>query len=284
MPRWDDLRFLAALLKTGTLTAAAREEGVDPATVSRRIGRLSETLGIELLVKSPGGWEVNPAARPLAEEALTFESRSHQAINALRARDGALQGDITLAAPPAVFSHILNPALPDFARRYPAVDVALRQRIMSDSLGDNDLMVTPVRPERGRLVVRRLGHLVFHIYAHRAETPPDRWIGLVREHDDLGAGAWSLAQMPRPPAYRLESFPEVLGLMRALRLPGVLPAMVAADDPTLRPLFPGRAPMHMNLYLCFHETRRHDPLVRAAADWVSAAYEAAANGATPTQP
>ena len=55
MNNWDDLRFLVALSKTGTMTAAAKSLGTNTATVSRRIERLSETLGMPAFIKTGEG-------------------------------------------------------------------------------------------------------------------------------------------------------------------------------------------------------------------------------------
>jgi DNA-binding transcriptional LysR family regulator len=41
---WDDLRYVLAVKRAGTLNAAARALSVDKATVSRRIGALEDAL------------------------------------------------------------------------------------------------------------------------------------------------------------------------------------------------------------------------------------------------
>lgn len=280
MPRWEDLRFLAALMKTGTLTAAAREAEADPATVSRRIRRLSETLGIELMIKSPSGWSVNPAARPLAEEAMNFGNRLEQAIHVMQTRDGKISGEISVAAPPMICSHVLHPAIGGLVSRHPALNLTMKHQVLSAALGEHDLIVTPQQPERGRLVVRPLGHMIFSIYGRDPDASTGRWVGLVRDYDEQGAGAWSLTQFPMRPAYRLENFNEILNVMQQTRLPGILPGFVAEEDETLLPVFPDREPMRMNLYLCYHETRRLDPLVGAVSDWLAAAFKARTDGRT----
>lgn len=268
MIKWDDFRFLAAVQKTGSISRAAREAQADPSTVSRRLGQLANSLNIELLVKTREGWQINPAARMLAEEALEFQNRVEHAVHALQAQSGEIAGEISLAAPPTVCSHVLLPDLGRFLRDNPAVAMSLHRR-MSDALGEDDIIVTQTRPMRGRLMVRPLGHLVMAIYTYDPKATGDRWIGLVRDHDSTDAGAWSRTQFEKPPLHRLKTFPEILELMRATRLPGILPGIIARDEPDLVPLFPDRPPLRVNLYLCFHETRRHDPVVASVADWLS---------------
>jgi DNA-binding transcriptional LysR family regulator len=45
---WQDLRYFLAAARLGSLTAAARELGVDHATVGRRVARL------EAAIRTPG--------------------------------------------------------------------------------------------------------------------------------------------------------------------------------------------------------------------------------------
>ena len=67
MNNWDDLRFLVALSKTGTMTAAAKSLGTNTATVSRRIERLSETLGMPAFIKTGERTPLSYLAKPMAD-------------------------------------------------------------------------------------------------------------------------------------------------------------------------------------------------------------------------
>ena len=73
MDNWDDLRFLVALSKTGTMTAAAKHLGTNTATVSRRIERLSEQLGTPAFVKTSDGWKPSDAVLKLIEVSQAFD-------------------------------------------------------------------------------------------------------------------------------------------------------------------------------------------------------------------
>ena len=53
---WDDLRFLLAVARAGTLSGAARSLGVNHTTVSRRIQALEEHVGVRLFERLSSGW------------------------------------------------------------------------------------------------------------------------------------------------------------------------------------------------------------------------------------
>ena len=46
---WQDLKHFAVLARSGSLSGAARELGVDHATVGRRISALEQSLGLRLI-------------------------------------------------------------------------------------------------------------------------------------------------------------------------------------------------------------------------------------------
>ncbi len=66
---WDDLRYLEALTRHGSATAAAREIGVAVSTVYRRLGALEESLGGPVVVKGAEGVVLTDAGRVLVDAA-----------------------------------------------------------------------------------------------------------------------------------------------------------------------------------------------------------------------
>ncbi len=52
---WDDLRFYLALVRNGSLSAAAKVLHVAQSTVGRRLTSLEASLGVRLLNRTPDG-------------------------------------------------------------------------------------------------------------------------------------------------------------------------------------------------------------------------------------
>ena len=53
---WDDLRFVLALSKAGSLARAAKELRVDHTTVGRRIEAVEADLGLRLFTRTTTGY------------------------------------------------------------------------------------------------------------------------------------------------------------------------------------------------------------------------------------
>ena len=71
--QWDDLRYVLALRRSGTLSAASRELGVNPTTVARRVAALEEQLGARLFDKTPQGFFPTTAGEDILRVAHRIE-------------------------------------------------------------------------------------------------------------------------------------------------------------------------------------------------------------------
>ena len=64
---WDDFRFVLAIVRGGSVSAAARQLGVDHATVIRRVDRLEHTLSAKLFDRRKSGYLLTEAGQRFLE-------------------------------------------------------------------------------------------------------------------------------------------------------------------------------------------------------------------------
>ena len=273
MKNWDDLRYLIAVHKTGSMSAAARLLDTNPATVSRRLARLGETLGCDLFIKTPDGWVANAAITDLIDSATNFEAEIATYLNANREADTPSSGKVTVGCPPSIMSYLLYPELRDFRKTWPVISLVFNSQMFTEALGENDLILVPVRPTQGRLVVRYLGKMRLNVYAYPDSPRDGKWIGLIKQHEMHQPMQKAREIMGgRDPDFRVETLAEVVTSVQSTRLPGLMPHIAAVREPGLARFDPESRDIESQLYLCFHETRRRDPLLRAVADWVASCF------------
>lgn len=94
--RLDDLRVIAALERTGSLSGAAREVGIGRATARRRLARLAEELGAELLTDG----ELTPVGREAARAGRDLGAQAHAMLERARSDAALASGRLLLIAPP----------------------------------------------------------------------------------------------------------------------------------------------------------------------------------------
>lgn len=270
---WDDLRYLMAVHKTGSMSAASRLLDTNPATVSRRLARLAEALGHELFHKTPEGWVASEAIGPLLQSVSSFEGEIESYLNANDTDDGNLRGTISVGMPGSLANGVLYPRAAALVSRHPGIRLNLHAQTYRETLGENDLIISPIRPQQGRLIVKPIGRVHSNLYAFPESVRGGPWIGLLREHDGHEPMQRAMQVMGSAPSLRVETLFDVAEAMRITRLPGLTLGLYAALQPEME-LYDAEAPDNETaLYLCYHETRRHDPLLQAVIEWATDAFE-----------
>lgn len=277
MDNWDDLRFLAALARTGTMKLAAQMLGTNTATVSRRIDRLSERLGEPAFVKTPDGWKPSKAVEGLIQVAQSFDGQIQSALNGRNdAAVDAAPVQVRLGCIPFVLRNLLIPGMERHSDMLEGIGLLCTDRLMKDGLGDNDIVLQADRPAQGRVITRKVGALPLRFYIPKQPKDRTSWAGFSELFDDYPLQVQGHDHFGKPPRMRMDSIDGLKAVMLSLGIPGPLPDLMAADDPALEVMFPDREPYVAEFWLLYHESRRSDPVIRATADFVLRCFEDAA--------
>ena len=166
-----DLNTFSFVAETGTISAAAQRLGVPKSTVSRRIQRLEDALGHELLRRSS-------RSTSLTEHGKVLHQRSAASLNELRAAGDALvnadsepSGTLRLTTVAGLGqSHRFIRCLSEFGRQYTKVTVELEltSRLVQIAEEGFDIGIrlhTDQLPAQANLMTRRLLQLNRGVYA-----------------------------------------------------------------------------------------------------------------------
>lgn len=242
MPDWENLKSFAALARSGTLSGAARQLGVEHATVARRIAALERELGLRLVDRRSRQWLLTPAGKRVAELTAPMDA---QALAIERAASGGrtdvVAGEVTVSATPALAASMLAGPLVGLRGRHPEllIRVLAETRYSSLTRREADIAIRLGRPTEGELTASKVGVVSFHLYGSRSylhATPASDWsfIG----YDETLDTAPQQATVRRlagnkPLALRSSTIELQLALMRAGGGVAALPDFIAAADPTL---------------------------------------------------
>jgi len=125
MNDWDDLRYFLAVARSGSVSGAATELGVNHSTVSRRINAYEKKHDVRLFERMPQGYEMTQAAENIYRYALEIEERTHIVERELFGRDTRLQGRLCITAYHSTVNELVLPDLGTFSQQYPEIDVEL---------------------------------------------------------------------------------------------------------------------------------------------------------------
>ncbi|EDT05922.1 LysR family transcriptional regulator [Burkholderia ambifaria] len=154
------MRIFVRVIERGSISVAARDLDMGQSTVSERINRLEEYLGIPLLYRH---------ARTLTRtsEGEAFYSSSKAALDAV---DDALavaqehrevRGTFRIGAPQGLGEIILPPVLLEIKAQYPGlyIDLDLNDSIVDPVTAGVDISLRLGRPAEGRGAKYRIGHV-----------------------------------------------------------------------------------------------------------------------------
>lgn len=166
------LRYLRAVVRTGSVTAAAEAEYVAQPSVSKQLRALERELGVPLFHRV--GRKVVPtdAAVALADCADRVFDEIAATLAAVSGPDSALGGSLRMCATETVTDNLLPPALAELRLRYPRCHILVEmlgtddaiERILADEfdlaivvlpLFDSRLEVQPLLTEEIMLAVGR---------------------------------------------------------------------------------------------------------------------------------
>lgn len=280
-PSWDLYRTFAAVLREGSLSAAARVLGLTQPSVARHVEALEQAVGGTLFLRSQRGLSPTDRAlalQPYAEDMLATAAALLRTASADR---GAVAGTVRITASDVVATEHLPPVLAAMRRRYPGLSMEL---VASDTIDDllqrrADIAIRMVEPTQQALVARKLGVLPLGLYAHRdylalRGTPGS--IAALAEHDLIGVdsnGGLARAVLGALPglahadfALRVDNTVVQLAAIRAGFGIGICQEVLAARDTTLERVLPDAFAFDLPLWIVMHEDLRSNARYRAVFD------------------
>jgi DNA-binding transcriptional LysR family regulator len=217
---WEDLRCFIAMCRGGSVSAAARELGVNHSTVLRRLDSLERDLAVRLFERFQSGYAITPAGETLQARLAGVEEQIASARSAVAGHDQQLEGEIRITTTDTLARSLLMPSLARFRQRHPGVrlQLVLNNAFLNLNRREADVALRPSNTPPDTLVGRRLGALSSAIYASHGYLKaaakrgvggagPDHWaahdwIGLDDTLAHLEQSRW-LAQAVPPERIRM---------------------------------------------------------------------------------
>ncbi len=278
-PDWTLIRSFLAVLRAGSLSAAARRLRLAQPTLGRHIAALEGDLGQALFTRAPAGLVPTAAALAMRPMAEAMEQAAAALLRAAEGADDPARGTVRITASEVMGAQVLPPILAELQRRHPGLvlELALENRAGDLLRRDADIAVRMFRPKQDALLARRIGHLGLGLYAHRdyltrhgaprsvAELPLFHVIGFDRDDSSARAVAEGTLPIDRT-LFRVRSDSDLAqaALLRAGLGIGAMQHRLAADMPELVPVLAAEVQLGLEVWLAMHEDQRGNAAVRAA--------------------
>jgi DNA-binding transcriptional LysR family regulator len=133
MDRLKQIETLVAVAAKGSLTAAARAEGVAPAVIGRRIDALEERLGVKLLLRTTRRISLTHEGSAFLEDCQRLLADLANAEASVSAGGVKASGHLRITAPGGFGRRHVAPLVPRFLAQHPDVSLSLN---LSDRVVD----------------------------------------------------------------------------------------------------------------------------------------------------
>ena len=121
------MRVLREVASRGSIAAAANALSFTPSAVSQQIATLEREAGVALVERGPRSIRLTEAGRALVEHTDALLARLQTAEAEIQAIAGLRRGTLRVASFPTAYATILPPAITEFRRRYPGVELTLTE-------------------------------------------------------------------------------------------------------------------------------------------------------------
>lgn len=260
MDKLSVMNAFCRIVDRGSFARAAEDLGVSPASLSREVKLLEESLGASLLTRTTRTMSLTDNGQLYYDEARRILGAVGQIEDRIREGAGEVSGHLKINAPTSFGQMVIAPILPAFLERYPSLrlSLSLDDRVVDMVEGGFDLSIR-IRPNLpdSALIARKIGTIRQRIFAspdyvaqHGAPEGPDA----LSDHSIIGflfadhLTSWTV-QGPRgttnvtlDPRIRVGNSLVLRDLLVAGRGIGTLPDFISAAEEargTLVRILPG---------------------------------------------
>jgi len=281
---WDDLKHFLAVARSGSLTEAARALKASAATVGRHIEALETRLGARLFEHRSTGYVLTELGRSIMIRAEQAEAAVLAVEREVQGVDRRLSGKVRVATTEDISAMVVVPALPEFRAQHQGIEIEILGRIDLSNLTrrDADIALRTVRPERGDLLIRRIGAVDLGVYCSRSYAEAHSLgegavdfaqveiITWVEEMAMLRGGPW-LAERAADSvvALRVNTTRLLFDACRAGLGLAVLPCFGADREPDLVCLMPPEQVLSVEAWVVMHRDLAQTARVRAVAEFLA---------------
>ncbi|HTD03683.1 LysR family transcriptional regulator [Undibacterium sp.] len=125
MDQFKQLSTFAEVATRGSLSSAARAEGVAPAMIGRRLDALEERLGVKLLQRTTRKIALTNEGTAFLEDCQRILAELEEAETAVSERSARASGQLTVSAPAGFGRQHVAPLVPSFLTEHRDVKLTL---------------------------------------------------------------------------------------------------------------------------------------------------------------
>jgi len=153
-----DVALFRMIAVSGSLSAAARQLGLTPMAVSRRLAALEAQVGARLFHRTTRVLSLTPEGEAFLPYAGTLLETQDQALATLASSDSGLSGILKVTAPNVIGHSIVDPTAAELMNENPSlrVDLTLTDGVVDIAASGLDIAIRVAPLQASNLIATRL--------------------------------------------------------------------------------------------------------------------------------
>ncbi len=158
MSYFENIRTFVRVFELGNMSAAARDQRISPAVASARISQLEEYLRVRLFQRTTRMLNPTEQGRLFYDGALRILEAVEEAEAQVQNITQTPRGTIYVAAPLGIGRRLIAPAVPNFKKDFPLIEVRMRlsDRKVDLTAEGLDIMFFVGLPEDSTLKIKKI--------------------------------------------------------------------------------------------------------------------------------
>jgi DNA-binding transcriptional LysR family regulator len=163
----EDFALFLAVVESPSIAEAAAHLATTSSTVSRRLKKLEDSLGVRLLDRTTRTQQITSAGELFYQQCQVMLGQLETISGQIRDQQDSAEGHIRVYAPAELFVYFVQALTERFTQRYPRLRVeflsgAVKPRLLQDNI---DVVVHVDEPPDSSCVARRITTAQTHFYA-----------------------------------------------------------------------------------------------------------------------
>jgi LysR family hydrogen peroxide-inducible transcriptional activator len=121
------LRYVAAVARTGNFSRAAEQCHVSQPSLSQQVQKLEDELGERLFERTRRGVRLTPAGEAFLPRALRVLEEVNSALREAREAGELLRGTLRVGVLPTIAPYLLPGVIAAFAKKFPGVEIVVQE-------------------------------------------------------------------------------------------------------------------------------------------------------------
>lgn len=163
----NDMLVFSLVVESGSFTAAAAKLGIPTSSVSRKVSRLEQQLGVRLLERTTRKHHLSEVGQVFYQHCQRIKEELDYAESSVQQLLATPQGKLRVGTSVSIGQQLISPSIAEFLCRYPRIELELsltnrRVNLIEEGF---DLLIRVGELEDSTLVAKCLGSSCRRLYA-----------------------------------------------------------------------------------------------------------------------